>query len=171
MLPGPSYIYECQSCNGLFERRSISSGNTSRAKFRSDGQMSAPMLPTTPLLVACPHCKTSIFLPSTKEVDSYRTYVFTGFLAVEPPSVETLALRAEMKAKKLKYGLTYLRWHYSNAATAKGIEYREEDALVVARASILRRTGQQSLKARRIKVFWVGANLDQDRTQREYLRV
>jgi len=56
MLPGPTYVYECQSCKGLFERRSISSGNTSRAKFRSDGQMSAPMLPTTPLLVACPHC-------------------------------------------------------------------------------------------------------------------
>lgn len=103
MLPGPTYVYECQSCKGLFERRSISSGNTSRAKFRSDGQMSAPMLPTTPLLAACPHCKASIFWPSAKEVDCYDTYVWTGFLDAEPPSAEILALRAEKKAKKLKY--------------------------------------------------------------------
>jgi hypothetical protein len=82
MLPGPSYVYECQSCSGLFVRRSISSGNTSRAKFRSDGQMSAPMLPITPLLVACPHCKSSIFWPTAKEVDSYETYDLTGIFDV-----------------------------------------------------------------------------------------
>jgi hypothetical protein len=103
MLPGPSYVYECPSCNGLFVRRSISSGNTSRAKFRSDGQMSAPMLPTTPLLVACPHCKSSIFWPTSKEVDSYETYDMTGFFDVGLISPENLALRAEKKAKKLKY--------------------------------------------------------------------
>ena len=103
MLPGPSYVYKCQSCNGLFVRRSISSGNTSRAKFRSDGQMSAPMLPTTPLLAACPHCKSSIFWPTAKEVDSYETYDMTGFFDGGLISPENLALRAEKKAKKLKY--------------------------------------------------------------------
>ena len=103
MLPGPSYVYECKSCKGLFERRSISSGNTSRAKFRSDGQMSAPMLPTTPLLVACPHCKSSIFWPTAKEVDSYETYDLTGIFDVGEMLPESLALRAEKKAKKQKY--------------------------------------------------------------------
>jgi hypothetical protein len=103
MLPGPTYVYECQSCKGLFERRSISSGNTSRAKFRSDGQMSAPMLPTTPLLVACPHCKSSIFWPKAKEVDSYETYDLTGIFDLGEMLPESLALRAEKKAKKQKY--------------------------------------------------------------------
>lgn len=103
MLPGPSYVYQCESCEGLFERRSISSGNTSRAKFRSDGQMSAPMLPTTPLLAACPHCKSSIFWPIAKEVDSYDTYDMTGFFDGGLISPENLALRAEKKAKKQKY--------------------------------------------------------------------
>jgi len=91
MLPGPSYVYECQSCNGLFVRRSISSGNTSRAKFRSDGQMSAPMLPTTPLLVAA------------IKVDSYETYDLTGIFDVGEMLPESLVLRLEKKAKKQKY--------------------------------------------------------------------
>jgi hypothetical protein len=103
MLPGPSYVYECQSCNGLFVRRSISSGNTSRAKFRSDGQMSAPMLPTTPLLVACPHCKSSIFWPTAIKVDSYETYDLTGIFDVGEMLPESLVLRLEKKAKKQKY--------------------------------------------------------------------
>ena len=103
MLPGPSYVYECQSCSGLFVRRSISSGNTSRAKFRSDGQMSAPMLPITPLLVACPHCKSSIFWPFMEEVDSYETYDLTGIFDVGEMLPESLVLRLEKKAKKQKY--------------------------------------------------------------------
>jgi hypothetical protein len=74
MLPGPTYIYECSQCHGLFSRRSISSGNTLRARFRSDGRMDAPMLPTTPLLSACPHCKTPVFWPKTKELIKYETY-------------------------------------------------------------------------------------------------
>jgi hypothetical protein len=65
--------------------------------------MNAPMLPTTPLLVACPHCKSSIFWPTSKEVDSYETYDMTGFFDVGLISPENLALRAEKKAKKLKY--------------------------------------------------------------------
>jgi hypothetical protein len=36
------------------------------------------MLPITPLLVACLHCKSSIFWPTAKEVDSYETYDLTG---------------------------------------------------------------------------------------------
>jgi hypothetical protein len=61
------------------------------------------MLPKTPLLVACPHCKASIFWPSANEVDSYETYDFTGFLGAEQPSAEVMTLRAEQKAKKQKY--------------------------------------------------------------------
>lgn len=84
MLPGPTYVYECFNCHGLFSRRSISSGNTLRARYRSDGRMDAPMLPTTPLLFACPHCKTPVFWPKTKELTKYDTYTRRYFSKSEP---------------------------------------------------------------------------------------
>lgn len=68
------------------------------------------------------------------------------------------------KARKLKIGLAHLRQHYCNLAVAKGIEYSEEDTLAAVRSNILRAGGKPSTEARRIKVFWVGANLDQDRS-------
>ena len=84
MLPGPTYVYECSNCHGLFNRRSISSGNTLRARYRSDGRMDAPMLPTTPLLTACPHCKSAVFWPETTTVASYETYIPRFFSSSEP---------------------------------------------------------------------------------------
>ncbi len=56
MIPGPHRLYRCLHCQNLFARRTLISGNTFGAQFRSDGQMRAPMLPQTPPLVACPHC-------------------------------------------------------------------------------------------------------------------
>lgn len=102
MLPGPTYVYECLFCGGHYERRSISSGNTSRAKFRSDGQMSAPMLPTTPLLVACPHCKTSVFWPNVKEMDSYDRYV-PGFFSNSKPDPDTIAYKTRQEELAQRY--------------------------------------------------------------------
>lgn len=88
MLPGQTYVYECSQCHGLFSRRSISSGNTLRARYRSDGRMDAPMLPTTPLLSACPHCKTPVFWPKTKELVKYETYTRRYFSNSEPDPKE-----------------------------------------------------------------------------------
>ena len=84
MTPGPTYVYECSQCHGLYNRRSISSGNTLRARYRSDGRMDAPMLPTTPLLTACPHCKSPVFWPDTNVVASYETYIPRFFSSAEP---------------------------------------------------------------------------------------
>jgi hypothetical protein len=169
MLPGPTYVYECKSCKGLFERRSISSGNTSRAKFRSDGQMSAPMLPTTPLLVACPHCKASIFWPSTKEVDSYKTYVFTGFLAVETPSVENLALRAEIKAKKLKYQDVV---GYEQASPEQIVEFIKEGYFDVSYELPLRLLFWRRCNDERLEVVSIALNFgEQENLQRLLLLI
>jgi spore maturation protein CgeB len=68
------------------------------------------------------------------------------------------------KARQLRCGLAQLRRHYSAAATAKGIEYREEVALAAARAKLRRSANAGDTDVRRLKVFWVGANLDQDRS-------
>ena len=103
MLPGPTYVYECSKCQGLFSRRSISSGNTLRARYRSDGRMDAPMLPATPLLSSCPHCKTSVFWPKTKELAKYETYARRYFSNSEPDpkqlEFEKLQFELEMQYK------------------------------------------------------------------------
>lgn len=158
MLPGPSYVYECQSCKGLFERRSISSGNTSRAKFRSDGQMSAPMLPTTPLLVACPHCKSSIFWPLMKEVDSYETYDMTGFFDVGLISPENLALRAEKKAKKLKYQDVV---RYEQASPEQIVEFIQGSRFDSSYELPLRLLFWQRCNDERLEVGRVGLKFDE----------
>lgn len=79
MLPGPTYIYECSNCHGLFSRRSTSSGNTFFARYRSDGRMDAPMLPTTPLVSACLHCRATFFGP-TQMLWPLMKHIFQGFL-------------------------------------------------------------------------------------------
>jgi hypothetical protein len=166
MLPGPTYIYECPSCKGLLERRSISSGNTSRAKFRSDGQMRAPMLPTTPLLVACPKCKASIFWPSSKEVDSYETNVMTGFLGADPPSVETLAFRAEMKAKKLRYKDVF---GYEQASSAQIIEFIRNGSAESSFELPLRLLFWQRVNDERLEVGRIGLNSDEQENLQKLL--
>lgn len=69
MTPGPTLIKKCSSCGGLFKQSTIGSGNTIRAKFWTDGKMEAPMLPNTPAAVACPHCKSFVWVFELDEVD------------------------------------------------------------------------------------------------------
>lgn len=71
MTPGPNLIYRCSACLGLFSRSTIASGNTFGAKIRSDGKMDAPMLPSTPPLVSCPHCGSPFCLIGAKPEDEY----------------------------------------------------------------------------------------------------
>ncbi len=70
MLPGPTYIRECPHCHGKFTEPSMVSGNTFGAKFWLDGKMDAPMMPSYPAYVGCPHCPASFWLEDTKEVGS-----------------------------------------------------------------------------------------------------
>ncbi len=66
------------------------------------------------------------------------------------------------KARQLRGGLARLRLHYGGAAAARGIEYEEDAALMVARATLQRNSKAPATTSRRLKVFWVGANRDQD---------
>jgi len=70
MLPGPTYVRECPHCHGHFTQNSMASGNTFGAKFWPDGKMDAPMMPSYPAYVGCPHCPASFWLEDTKEVGS-----------------------------------------------------------------------------------------------------
>jgi hypothetical protein len=74
MLPGPTIIFKCPSCNQLLKRLTIASGNTGGAKYWTDGWMSARMLPLTPRLIKCAQCSAVNWLALFEVVDSYETY-------------------------------------------------------------------------------------------------
>ncbi len=66
--PGPTLIKKCNSCKGLMKQRTIASGNTLGAKYWTDGKVDAPMLPITPEVVACPHCRKVQWINDLEEV-------------------------------------------------------------------------------------------------------
>jgi hypothetical protein len=63
--------------------------------------MDAPMLPTTPLLTACPHCKSPVFWPDTNVVASYETYIprFFSLSEPDPKQLEYEKQQAELETK------------------------------------------------------------------------
>ena len=69
MLPGNTYVRECPHCKGHFTQPSMLSGNTFGAKFWPDGKMDAPMMPSYPAYVGCPHCAASFWIEDTKEIE------------------------------------------------------------------------------------------------------
>ncbi len=102
MLPGPIHLYRCTSCDGLFSRQTLSSGNTLGAQYRSDGQMKARMLPQTPPLAVCPHCQALFCMVGAQPAISYRNY-FPGFGFVEKPTPEALASKKAQEALAEQY--------------------------------------------------------------------
>ena len=74
MLRGPDYYYCCPKCSAVASRTSIVSGNTFGAVYWSDAKREAPMLPDAPALVACPSCRTYLWialLTSVGKIDCY----------------------------------------------------------------------------------------------------
>lgn len=68
-----------------------------------------------------------------------------------------------LKARQLRHDLALLRDKYTRLAHDQEISYQEENALTSAKQSIgaTQKKGSRS-NTGRLKVFWVGANLDQD---------
>ncbi len=56
MIPGPTHIVGCPSCRAPHRLGSLMSGNTSGARWWSDGKREAPMLPMSPLVARCQGC-------------------------------------------------------------------------------------------------------------------
>jgi hypothetical protein len=102
MLPGPIRLYRCTTCDGFFSRRTLSSGNTFGAQFRSDGQMKARMLPQTPPLVICPHCQALFYMLGAKHAVEYSDY-FPGFGFMGEPTPEALASKKSQEAMAQQY--------------------------------------------------------------------
>jgi hypothetical protein len=102
MLPGPIRLYRCGSCDGLFSRRTLASGNTLGAQYRSDGQMKARMLPQTPLLAVCPHCQALFCMLGAKHAIEFRNY-FPGWGFLGEPTPEEVASKKAQEALAQQY--------------------------------------------------------------------
>lgn len=100
MLPGPVIVNKCPSCSGLVKQRTIASGNTFGAKRWTDGEFKARMLPSTPLLIKCGHCRNVSLRNDFQEVDSFDSYL--GFLAFSEKASDK-KLMADAKQKQLQY--------------------------------------------------------------------
>jgi hypothetical protein len=100
MLPGPVIVTKCPNCQGLVLRRTFASANTLGAKWWTDGEFRARMLPMTPGLIRCGHCSQVAWRDAFEEVDSYESY--SGFLAFSKE--EDAKKRIEnAKAKRAQY--------------------------------------------------------------------
>ena len=104
MLPGPTIVKRCSKCSGLLKQRTISSGNTRRAKVWTDGEFLAPMLSTTPPLIRCGHCASIIWSQDLEKVDSYETYI--GYRALSDDKDEYKVRKKELEEKMSIYEST-----------------------------------------------------------------
>ncbi|WP_300554529.1 hypothetical protein [Limnohabitans sp. Rim8] len=119
MLPGPIRLYSCGSCFGLFSRRTLASGNTFGAQYRSDGQMKARMLPQTPPLVVCPHCQALFCMLGAKHAIEFRNY-FPGWGFLGEPTPEEVASKKAQEALAQQYKDVP---HYELASNTQCLEY------------------------------------------------
>lgn len=71
MIPGPTVVKKCSSCEGLIEQPTLVSGNTFGATIWSDGKQDAPMLPDSPSLVVCPHCESLEWIDELEKVGEF----------------------------------------------------------------------------------------------------
>ena len=87
MRPGPTQIKKCSSCFGLIFVSTVASGNTFGAKFWTDGVMHALLLPITPQLIKCPHCKSIEVLEQLEVIGETAQPREFGFYLNNPESL------------------------------------------------------------------------------------
>ena len=123
MLPGPVLIYQCATCLGIFRYRTIASGNNFGARYWTDGEIKAPMLPNKPQLLGCPLCATPSWLKDLNAVDEYMTWFPPNFTDDPVETIKEDVKRKLRKQKREKYeNLPELRtlkeqeyWDYLNS--------------------------------------------------------
>ena len=89
MMPGATLIKKCSKCQKLIEEETIMSGNTCGAVFWTDGEYYADMLPDTPELVKCPHCRALVWLEDLEVAVGEEMNYHKGFGS---PGIEGLDL-------------------------------------------------------------------------------
>ena len=76
MILGPTYIYQCPSCNNLFSKPRLLSVNSIGVKIYSDGKSIKPMDPELPIITKCTNCKDIFWIKDAKQIGSYEDSFF-----------------------------------------------------------------------------------------------
>lgn len=130
---GPTLIYSCSSCKGLYKQSTIASGNTFGARIRSDGRMYAPMLPLTPPIVSCPHCGNVFRFPESKPVVEFNEFMESTRRALssgENLTAEQIEKKEQEEKLAIELALRYLKAPtYGEVTAAQCLDYLERTTL------------------------------------------
>lgn len=120
MLPGPDLIKKCPNCGKLAKQSTVASGNNFGAKYWTDGWFFAPMLPQTPQLVDCPHCKNTGWQSDFDEVDRSPAGAQVIFLMQD--ALEDGIPLGKSAKEKLEKREQYKQLPHLEETSAEGIE-------------------------------------------------
>jgi hypothetical protein len=140
LIPGPYQIISCPYCKGLAKYRTLTSGNTLRATFWSDGKKVFPMLLQPPTVVKCQHCEKCYWLVDAEKfgtVDLWGDHKvnpeWDAARQVDDPTEDEYYAAIEMNLAKTPQQekiLRVLAWWRRNDAyrTRKGATFSISDA-------------------------------------------
>ena len=129
MKIGKPKSVKCPSCGEVQLRHSLMSGNTLGAKYYSDGESVAPMLPHFPSFVKCPKC--GVFFRIKKDMleDGEGLNVpYVKFLTVEEYQQAISEGLFNMNEKDDMLALRCAMWRAFNDRSRKGEPLYENDA-------------------------------------------
>lgn len=118
MLPGPDLVKACTACGAAAKQATLLSGNTLGASYWTDGYMRARMLPSLPLVGACPNCGLLLWLDDLPTIARIATWRPLGY----EPSQHELRMEKEYgEAKGFRYPALddYFRYLESSLADPK----------------------------------------------------
>ena len=97
MLPGPTIVRQCPACGVQVRESTIASGNSSGARYWTDGFIEAPMLPHQSALAKCDSCGQVSWLKNFAKIDQYESYL--GYLAFSEDEGDKKRLNTETLKK------------------------------------------------------------------------
>jgi len=88
MIYGPNEIHKCPECGKLYIKRTLVSGNTTGARYYTDGKMVASLMEEFPQITKCKNCFTIFWLDNPinevhegdDENEVYKDTLFASFL-------------------------------------------------------------------------------------------
>jgi hypothetical protein len=132
MIPGATIIRECSACGNHIAQNTIVSGNTIGARYWTDGNRVAPMLPDQPLVGKCQHCDTLIWIKEQRKLGEIHkwgstnreTDTYPDALPVLPPTFQDFAglLKAGLNDKNKERYLRLRAWWAGNDSRRKSVQ-------------------------------------------------
>ncbi|MGZ2371756.1 hypothetical protein ACXR6G_18400 [Ancylomarina sp. YFZ004] len=121
MIPGPTLIIACPTCNSLSKKSSLLSGNTFLSTLWSDGIRISPMAPQNPELIKCKHCNNFDLLKDYKTKDSIE---FLKFFERSVENIEDNSIDHYMKYIDVDFIKTPSTDEYFEALKQKNLDVK-----------------------------------------------